>query len=91
MALTRNYKHTIAERAKSDPAFARILRDEAFTGFDAASYLQTAEEKLAYLNACLEEDKGDGVLIRAALNDIARANDIAQAYTGADRERLDIK
>ncbi|WP_411386385.1 DNA-binding protein [Pseudomonas sp. MPB03] len=91
MALTRNYKHMIAERAKSDPAFAQILRDEAFTRFDAASYLQTAEEELAYLDACLEEDKGDGVLIRAALNDIARANDIAQAYTGADRERLDIK
>ncbi|SEN92204.1 hypothetical protein SAMN03159293_01345 [Pseudomonas sp. NFACC39-1] len=76
MALTRSYKHTIAKRANRDPEFARILRDEAFTRFDAASYLKTHAEMMAYLDACLEEDTGDGVLTRAALNDIARAKDI---------------
>ena len=44
-----------------------------FSRFDAALYLKTPEEMKAYLDACFEEDNGDGVLIRAALNDIARA------------------
>ncbi|RMU40494.1 hypothetical protein ALP29_01657 [Pseudomonas syringae pv. avii] len=33
MALTRSYKHTIAERAQRDPAFAQALLDEAATLF----------------------------------------------------------
>ncbi|MNR27779.1 hypothetical protein D3C85_1450660 [compost metagenome] len=45
---------------------------EQFTRFDAAKFLKTPEEMAAYLDACFEEDTGDGVLIRAALNDIAR-------------------
>ncbi|CAI8929396.1 hypothetical protein EMIT0194P_30442 [Pseudomonas serbica] len=46
---------------------------ERFTRFDAAEFLKTPEEMAAYLDACFEEDAGDDVLIRAALNDIARA------------------
>ena len=33
MALTRNFKQTIAERAQRDPAFAQALLDEAATLF----------------------------------------------------------
>ena len=35
-----------------------------FTRFDAASYLKTPEEMAAYLDACFEEDSGDGALVR---------------------------
>jgi DNA-binding phage protein len=33
MALTRDFKQTVAERARRDPAFARALLDEAATLF----------------------------------------------------------
>jgi probable addiction module antidote protein len=46
---------------------------EQFTRFEAAEFLKSPEEVDTYLNACFEEDTGDGVLIRVALNDIARA------------------
>ncbi|MDX9684169.1 putative addiction module antidote protein [Pseudomonas protegens] len=60
------------------------------TRFDAAEYLKTPEEMVAYLDACFEEDTGDGVLIRAALNDIARARGMTQVArdTGLGRESL---
>ncbi|NBF05581.1 putative addiction module antidote protein [Pseudomonas sp. Fl5BN2] len=58
--------------------------------FDAAEYLKTPEDMVAYLDACFEEDSGDGVLIRAALNDIARARGMTQVArdTGLGRESL---
>lgn len=46
---------------------------ETFTKWDAADHLNTKEDVRLYLEACAEEDPGDGSLIRAALNDIARA------------------
>ncbi|MGC5699773.1 putative addiction module antidote protein [Pseudomonas sp. NFXW11] len=60
------------------------------TRFDAADYLKSPEEMVAYLDACFEEDNGDGVLIRAALNDIARARGMTQVArdTGLGRESL---
>ncbi|WP_404938155.1 putative addiction module antidote protein [Pseudomonas sp. JDS08PS003] len=60
------------------------------TRFDAAEYLKTPENMVAYLDACFEEDAGDGVLIRAALNDIARARGMTQVArdTGLGRESL---
>ena len=44
----------------------------------------------AYLDACFEQDPGDGSLIRAALNDIARAQGMSQLSrdTGLGRESL---
>ena len=45
---------------------------ETFTKWDAAEHLSTREDIRRYLEACAEEDPGDGSLIRAALNDIAR-------------------
>ncbi|BCT31149.1 addiction module antidote protein [Pseudomonas protegens] len=60
------------------------------TRFDAAEYLKTPEDMVAYLDACFEEDAGDGKLIRAALNDIARARGMTQIArdTGLGRESL---
>ncbi|CAI8966186.1 hypothetical protein I5591_24315 [Pseudomonas syringae pv. tomato] len=42
------------------------------TPFDTVDYLKTPEDMANYLDACLEEDSGDGLLVRAALNEIAR-------------------
>lgn len=58
--------------------------------FDTVDYLKTPEEMAAYLDACFEEDPGDGSLIRAALNDIARAQGMTQIArdTGLGRESL---
>tara|TARA_A100001391_G_scaffold204946_2_gene202678 strand:+ start:4427 stop:4612 length:186 start_codon:yes stop_codon:yes gene_type:complete len=43
-------------------------------------YLEDREDMILYLNACIEEDPGDGSLIRAALSDIARAQKICHAW-----------
>jgi probable addiction module antidote protein len=60
------------------------------TRFDAAEHLKTPQEMVTYLDACFDEDAGDGVLIRAALNDIARARGMTQVArdTGLGRESL---
>ena len=50
---------------------------ETFTRWDAAEQLNTKEDVQLYLEACAEEDPGDGSLIRAALNDIARAQNMS--------------
>lgn len=44
-----------------------------FTRFDAANHLRTQEEIDAYLEACIEEDPGDGSLVSTARETIARA------------------
>ena len=51
---------------------------EAFVRWDAADHLTDEEDVRLYLEACAEEDPGDGSLIRAALNDIARAQNMSQ-------------
>jgi probable addiction module antidote protein len=63
---------------------------EKFTRWDAADYLKTDEDMALYLDACLDEDPGDGSLVRAALNDIARARGMTQLArdTGLTREGL---
>ena len=56
--------------------------------WDAAEYLESAEDMAAYLEAALEE--GDASLVAAVLGDIARAKgmtDIART-TGLGRESL---
>jgi probable addiction module antidote protein len=63
---------------------------QGFSQWDPAEHLRTPEEQRAYLNACLDEDPGDGRLVRAALGDIARArgmSSLARA-TGISREGL---
>ena len=63
---------------------------EKFTRWDAADYLNTKEDIRLYLESCIEEDLGDGALIRAALGDIARARNMSQLArdVGITREGL---
>ena len=51
---------------------------ETFTRWDINEHLCTKEDARLYLEACAEEDPGDGSLIRAALNDIAHAQNMSQ-------------
>ena len=64
--------------------------NEAFTRWDVTEHLRTREDARLYLEACAEEDPGDGSLIRAALNDIARAGNISRLArdVGMSREGL---
>ena len=63
---------------------------ETFTRWDAAEHLRTPEDAQLDLEACAEEDPGDGSLIRAALNDIARSGNMSRLAreTGMSREGL---
>jgi len=58
--------------------------------FDIAEHLNTAEDMQGYLEACIEEDDGDGALIRTALGDIARARNMSDLArkVGVSREGL---
>ncbi len=63
---------------------------EQFSRWDPVDQLQSEEDMAMYLDACLEEDSGDGSVVRAALNDIARAQGMTQLAkaTGITREGL---
>jgi probable addiction module antidote protein len=67
-----------------------VIQSETFTRFDPVDHLQSDEDMAMYLDACLEEDPGDGSVVRAALNDIARAQGMTQLArdTGISREGL---
>jgi probable addiction module antidote protein len=58
--------------------------------WDVAEHLKSDQDMADYLDACFEEDPGDGSLIRAALGDIARAKGMSQIArdTGLKRESL---
>ncbi len=61
-----------------------------FTRWEITDHLRTKEDACLYLEACTEEDPGDGSLIRAALNDIARAQNMSRLAReiGMTREGL---
>lgn len=63
---------------------------EKFSRYDTADYLKTEEDMALYLDACIEDDPGDGSLIRTALGSIARAKGMSQLArdTGISREGL---
>ena len=63
---------------------------EKFSRYDTAEYLKTEEDMAFYLDACMDEDPGDGSLIRGALGTIARARGMSQLArdTGISREGL---
>ena len=63
---------------------------EKFHRWDAADHLKTEEDITLYFEACLEEDPGDGSLVRVALGDIARARSMTKLAqdTGISREGL---
>ena len=56
---------------------------EKFSRWDSADYLKTEEDVALYIQACIDEDPGDGSLIRAALGDIARAQGTTDASVDA--------
>jgi len=60
------------------------------TRYDVAEHLRTPEEMAAYLEACLEESKGDASFVAKALGDIARAKGMSQVArdAGLSRESL---
>ena len=60
------------------------------TVYDVADYLDTPEDRAAYLDACIEESGGDAAFIAKALGDIARAQGMAQVArdAGLSRESL---
>ncbi|MCY4584322.1 MAG: putative addiction module antidote protein [Chloroflexi bacterium] len=60
---------------------------ETFSKWDAAEHLRTREDARLYLQACAEEDPGDGSLIRAALNDVARAGNMSKLASDAGMSR----
>ncbi len=63
---------------------------ETFTKWDAAEHLRAREDAQLYVQACADEDPGDGSLIRAALNDVARSGNMAglAREAGMSREGL---
>ncbi len=63
---------------------------ERFTEWDAVHELKSEEDIALYFEACLDDDPGDGSLIRAALGDIARARGMSliARETGLARESL---
>lgn len=64
--------------------------NERFTKWDAVHELKSEEDIALYFEACLDDDPGDGSLIRAALGDIARAKgmSLVARETGMARESL---
>ncbi len=63
---------------------------EHFTRWDSADYLNTEDDIQLYLEACVEDDPGDGALIRAALSDISRVRNQSELarQVGVSREGL---
>ena len=66
------------------------LSPEKFSRWDSADYLKTEEDIDLYFELCLQEDPGDGSLIRRALGSIARARGMSQLArdTGLAREEI---
>lgn len=57
---------------------------ESFTKWDVTEHLRTQEDMRLYLEACAEEDPGDGSLICPARNAIARAENMTEKGKGCD-------
>jgi len=50
----------------------RLSMAEKFTRWDAVDYLKSDEDMALYLDACLEDDPGDGSLVRAWFSTLAQ-------------------
>jgi len=63
---------------------------EQYSRWDSADYLKTEQDCADYFAMCVEDDPGDGSLIRQALGTIARARSMTQLArdTGLAREGL---
>ena len=60
---------------------------ETYSRWDVTEYLQSVEEVRLFLEECAREDPGDGSLIRAALNDVARAGNVSKLARDAGMSR----
>ena len=67
------------------------MRKTKTTRYDVPERLRTRKKMAAYLEACLDEAKGDAAFIAKALGDIARAKGMSQVArdSGLSRESLD--
>lgn len=76
------------EQAMTQPLTLDI--PEGFSRWDTAEMLTSEEDMQLYLDACMEEDEGDGRLVNHALGVIARARGMTQLAkdTGLAREGL---
>ncbi|MCY4514391.1 MAG: putative addiction module antidote protein [Candidatus Tectomicrobia bacterium] len=63
---------------------------QTFAKWDAAEHLRTKEDMRLYLAACAEEDPGDGRPVGAALNDIARAQNLGLLAREAGMSRAEL-
>ena len=63
------------------------MAEVKLTRWDVVDYLDTEEDMALYLDACMEEDNGDGALIRTALNNIARAKGMGRLAESAGMTR----
>ena len=66
------------------------MAKESFSRFDAADYLTTEEDNVAYLDAVMDESGDDPAMIARALGTIARARNMSQLArdAGITREGL---
>ena len=63
---------------------------EEYRKFDAADYIRTEEDVRGLLRAAVDEDSGDGAVIRAALKHVARTHNMSALArdTGLNRGNL---
>ena len=63
---------------------------EEYREFDAADYIKTEEDVRGLLRAAVDEDPGDGAVIRAALKHVARTQNMSARAreTGLNRGNL---
>ena len=63
---------------------------EEYREFDAADYIRSEEDVRGLLRAAVDEDPGDGAVIRAALNHVARTHNMSALArdTGLNRGNL---
>ena len=60
---------------------------EEYREFDAADYVKTRQDARELLSAAVEEDLGDGVVIRAALKYVARTQNMSALARDAGLNR----
>ena len=63
---------------------------EEYRQFDAADYIKSEEDARGLLSAAMDEDPGDGTVIRAALRQVARTQNMSALArdTGLNRGNL---
>ena len=63
---------------------------EQYRKFDAADYIRTKDDVRGLLRAAVDEDSGDGAVIRAALKHVARTQNMSALArdTGLNRGNL---